>query len=164
MLKKILIALVIILVIIQFIHPARNRSTGVQPNNIAKIYAVPADVDTILAKACMDCHSNNTRYRWYFRIQPIDWWLTNHINEGKGELNFDEFSDKPAGYKYHKLESTVDQIKKGEMPVNSYVWVHKDAKLTDQEKTILIDWAQGIADDMKAKYPADSLERKRRPQ
>ena len=50
------------------------------------------------------------------------------------------------------------------MPINSYLWVHKDAKLTDQEKTILINWAQGITNDMKTKYPADSLERKQRPQ
>jgi hypothetical protein len=160
MFKKILFVLLVILIIIQFIHPGRNISTGDQPNNITKAYNVPADVKTILDKACMDCHCNNTRYRWYFKIQPVDWWLTNHINEGKRELNYDDFTNKPLRFQYHKMEATVDQIKKGEMPLNSYLWVHKNANLTDQEKNTLINWAQGITNDMKAKYPSDSLQRK----
>jgi len=161
MFKKILLVVLVILIVIQFIHPARNKSAGDQPNNIVRLYSVPADVDTILVKACLDCHSNNTRYRWYFKIQPLDWWLTNHINSGKEELNFDEFTGKPARYQFNKLKSTVDQIKKGEMPLSSYLWVHKDAMLTDQEKNTLINWAQDITNDMKTKYPPDSLVKKK---
>jgi len=160
MIKKILLGLLIVLIIIQFIHPTRNTSTAAQPNSIAKLYPIPTDADSVLVKACLDCHSNNTRYRWYFKIQPLDWWLTSHINGGKEELNFDEFANQPARYRYHKMQSMVDQIKKGEMPLNSYLWVHKDAILTAQEKNILITWAQGIVDDMKGKYPPDSLARK----
>lgn len=162
MFKKILLVLLVLLIIIQFIHPSRNISKGEQPNNISRAFNVPTEVRTVLDKACMDCHSNNTRYRWYFKIQPLDWWLTHHINEGKQELNFDEYANKPLRYQYHKMESTVDQIKKDEMPLNSYLWVHKDAVLTDSEKNVLISWAQGITNEMKAKYPADSLERKKK--
>ena len=162
MFKKILLVLLVLLIIIQFIHPSRNISKGEQPNNISRAFNVPTEVRTVLDKACMDCHSNNTRYRWYFKIQPLDWWLTHHINEGKQELNFDEYANKPLRYQYHKMESTVDQIKKDEMPLNSYLWVHKDAVLTDSEKNVLISWAQGITNDMKAKYPADSLVRKKK--
>src|SRR6478752_6189349 len=162
MLKKILLAVLALLIIIQFIHPSRNISQGNQPNNIVHAFNVPTDVKTILDKACMDCHSNNTRYRWYFKIQPVDWWLTHHINEGKEELNLDEYTNKPLRYQYHKMESTVDQVKKGEMPLDSYLWVHKDAILTEKEKNTLINWAQGITNEMKAKYPADSLVRKKK--
>jgi len=162
MLKKILLAVLVIFIVIQFIHPSRNISQGEQPGNIAHAFNVPVEVKTILDKACMDCHSNNTRYRWYFKIQPLDWWLTNHINEGKDELNFDEYRNKPLRYQYHKMESTVDQVKKGEMPLDSYLWVHKDAILTETEKNLLINWAQGITSEMKAKYPADSLMRKKK--
>jgi hypothetical protein len=162
MFKKILFVLLVLLIIIQFIHPSRNISKGEQPNNISRAFNVPTEVRTVLDKACMDCHSNNTRYRWYFKIQPLDWWLTHHINEGKQELNFDEYTNKPLRYQYHRMESTVDQIKKDEMPLISYVWVHKDAILTDSEKNVLISWAQGITNEMKAKYPADSLVRKKK--
>jgi len=60
MFKKILLVLLVILIIIQFIHPSRNILKGEQPNNIANAFTVPAEVKTILDKACMDCHSNNT--------------------------------------------------------------------------------------------------------
>jgi hypothetical protein len=161
MVKKILLVLVVVLVIIQFIHPARNISKTDQPNNIAKAYNVPADVKAILDKACMDCHSNNTRYLWYFKIQPVDWWLTHHITEGKRGLNFDEYTNRSIRYQYNKLEEVQKQIKEGEMPLDSYNWIHKDAVLSEQEKNTLINWAESIRNAIKAKYPPDSLTRKK---
>jgi len=164
MVKKILLVLLAILIIIQFIHPSRNISKVDQSNNITKAYTVPPDVKTILDKACMDCHSNNTRYLWYFKTQPVDWWLTKHINEGKRGLNFDEYANKSLRYQYNKLGDVTEMVKKGEMPLNSYTWIHKDAILTDQEKKTLINWSEGIRNEMKAKYPADSLKKRPRPE
>ena len=161
MFKKILLALLVILILIQFIHPGRNISKDKQPNNIANAYSVPADIKTILDKACMDCHSNNTRYRWYFKIQPVDWWLTHHVTEGKRGLNFDEYTNRPMRFQYHKLEEIAEQVKAGEMPTNSYTWIHRDAILTDGEKKALINWTEEIRNDMKSRYPPDSLIRKR---
>src|SRR5205809_6070001 len=126
MFKKFLLVLLILLIVIQFIHPSRNISKGEQPGNIAHSFNVPAQVKTILDKACMDCHSNNTRYLWYFHIQPVDWWLTNHINDGKRGLNFDEYTNKSLRYQYNKMNDVIDQVKKNEMPISSYKWIHKD--------------------------------------
>jgi len=161
MFKKIFIALLIPLIVIQFIHPKKNKADGPQPNYIGNTFAVPADVKSILTKACNDCHSNNTTYPWYAKIQPVHWWMNNHINEGKKELNFDEYTSKNLRYQYHKMEDLTEQIKEGEMPLNSYTWIHKDAKLTDTEKNKLLSWASSIMDTMKAHYPADSLLRKK---
>jgi hypothetical protein len=160
MLKKILLLLVIALVVIQFFHPAKNKAEGEQPNNISKITAVPDNVKNILDRACMDCHSNNTRYPWYNNIQPLAWWLSHHISEGKDEINFDEFTTYNLRRQYHKLDEVIKQVKEGEMPIESYTWTHKDASLTEAEKTSLIQWAEGIRNDMKTKYPVDSLEKK----
>ncbi|MCW3118218.1 MAG: cytochrome [Chitinophagaceae bacterium] len=162
MLKKILLFLLAVLVIIQFFHPGRNRAEGSQPNNILKIHPVPAQVKTILDKACADCHSNNTVYPWYSKIQPVDWWLTNHINEGKDKLNFDEFENYNLRRQYHSLEDISKTVKENDMPLNSYTWIHADARLTEEEKNILISWADAIRTVMKGTYPADSLERKKR--
>jgi len=161
MIKKILLVLLAALVIIQFIHPARNRSEGPQPNYIGNVHAIPANVKAVLEKACNDCHSNNTRYPWYSRIQPVDWWLTDHVNEGKGHLNFDEYTHKSLRYQYHKLEEVVEQVETNEMPLESYTWIHKDAKLSAEEKNLLIDWAKARMTDMEAKYPIDSLKRRK---
>jgi hypothetical protein len=160
-LKKVLLVLLIALIIIQFIHPKRNKAEGQQPNFIGNSFAIPADVSTILAKACNDCHSNNTKYPWYAKFQPVHWWLDKHIREGKSHLNFDEYTHKSLRYQYHKMEETIEMVKEGEMPLNSYTWTHKDAKLTDDEKNKIINWANAVMDTMKAKYPVDSLVRKK---
>lgn len=142
--RKIYIAILVVLVLIQFIRPGRNQSTATSANDISARYAVPADVKQILDKACYDCHSNNTEYPWYSNIQPVGWWLQWHVNEGKHELNFNEFLSYPAKKQDHKMEEVMETVKKGEMPMNSYTWMHGEAKLTDQEKQTLINWASGI--------------------
>lgn len=161
MLKKILLVLLAAFVVIQFIHPKKNTAEGPQPNYIGNAYSVPGDVKSILAKACNDCHSNNTVYPWYAKIQPVDWWLTDHVNDGKKELNFDEFNGYALRRQYRKLEECIEQVKEGKMPLDSYTWVHKDAKITNEEKAKLTDWAETVMKDMKSKYPIDSLKRKK---
>lgn len=149
------------LLLIQFFHPKKNKAEGPQPNYIGNNYAIPEDVKQILSKACNDCHSNNTRYPWYAKIQPIHWWLNKHIIDGKKHVNYDEYTNRPLRYQYHKMEETVEMIKEGEMPLKSYTWTHKDAKLTDEEKVKITGWAQAVMDTMKARYPIDSLIRKK---
>jgi len=161
MIKKILLFLLAALVIIQFIHPKRNEAGGTQPNYIGNVHSVPADVKSLLAKACNDCHSNNTKYPWYAKLQPVDWWLTKHVNNGKKHLNFDEYVNRPLRYQYHKMEETIDMVKEEEMPLESYTWMHHDAKLTDVERELLINWAGNVMSAMEAKYPIDSLKRKK---
>ncbi|MBK6936546.1 MAG: heme-binding domain-containing protein [Chitinophagaceae bacterium] len=157
MFKKTLLALLVVLVAIQFIHPKRNISEGPKPNYIGNNYAVPDDVKSILTKACNDCHSNNTRYPWYSKLQPIHWWLNKHVVDGKKHINYDEFINRPLRYQYHKLEETIEMVKEGEMPLKSYTWTHKDAKLTKEEKLKITDWVLSVMDNMKSKYPIDSL-------
>jgi Haem-binding domain len=161
MIKKILLFLLSALIIIQFIHPKPNKSNGEQPNYIGKTFHIPEEVKSILSKACNDCHSNNTSYPWYANIQPVDWWLDKHIREGKKSLNLDEYTNKRLRYQYHKMEEVIEMIKEGEMPLNSYTWMHKNAKLTNDEKDKVYNWANSVMDTLKALHPIDSLVRKK---
>jgi DNA replicative helicase MCM subunit Mcm2 (Cdc46/Mcm family) len=161
MFKKIMLFLLFALVVIQFFRPKKNKADGPQPNYIGNGFTVPEDVKPILAKACNDCHSNNTRYPWYSNFQPVLWWLNDHIRDGKKELNLDEYTNKSLRYQYHKMEEVIKQVKEGDMPLNSYLWIHKDAKLTTEEKTKITGWAQSVMDTMKNHYPPDSLVRKK---
>lgn len=160
MFKKILIFLLAVFVLIQFFRPSANKSSAGQPNYIGNAHVVPGDVKPILEKACNDCHSNNTRYPWYSKIQPIAWWLDDHIRDGKKHLNFDEYSNRSLRYQYHKMEETVEMVEEGHMPLKSYTWIHKDAILSEVEKNKLLGWAEGVKKAMEAKYPLDSLVRK----
>jgi DNA replicative helicase MCM subunit Mcm2 (Cdc46/Mcm family) len=161
MFKKIMLFLLAALVVIQFIRPKKNKTTDPQPNFIGNTFTIPGEVKTILAKACNDCHSNNTNYPWYSNFQPVLWWLNDHITDGKKELNFDEYTGRRLRFQYHKMEEVIEQVKEGEMPLNSYTWIHKDAILTDAEKATITGWAQSVMDTLKARYPMDSLIRKK---
>ena len=136
-------------------------ASGLQAHAIGNTYPVPGDVKLILEKACNDCHTNNTEYPWYSNVQPIDWWLNDHIADGKKHLNFDEYTNKSLRFQYHKMEEIAEEIKDGGMPLDSYTWMHSEAKLTEVEKSRLIEWADGIRQSLEAKYPMDSLIRKK---
>jgi hypothetical protein len=154
--KKILIVLLLALVVIQFIHPDKNVNATIAPTDISVLYPVPDSVNVILKKACNDCHSNNTRYPWYNNIQPVAWWLNEHITEGKGELNFSEFGTRPPVKQAKKLKKIAKEVKEGGMPLDSYTWIHKDAVLTDREKNILIDWATNLSQQISATLPPET--------
>jgi exonuclease VII small subunit len=144
-LKKIMIGLLVALVVIQFIRPAKNIHTEAMPQDIATVYPMPDSVHHILQVACYDCHSNNTRYPWYTDIQPVAWWLNDHVKEGKQELNFSEFGSFTTKRKVKKLQKIVHEVEDGGMPLDSYTWIHKDAVLSADEKKMLIEWAKGLA-------------------
>jgi len=144
MIKKVAYILLAILIIIQFIRPARNISSAEQVNHISKKYTVPANVNTVLEKACNDCHSNNTIYPWYTNIQPVGFWMDDHVKDGKDELNLSEFLTYSPKKARHKMEEVVDMVKEGEMPLDSYTWIHTEAKLTQEEKAALTDWASAL--------------------
>lgn len=164
MLKKILKRtfqiLLLAFIVIQFIRPTKNKAESVSNNDFSKLYPVPEDVQSILKTSCYDCHSNNTVYPWYAEVQPVAWWLNDHIVDGKKHLNFSEFAGYSLRKQYHKLEETEEMVKKGEMPLNSYLWIHKNAKLSDGQKVTIYNWVNAVMDTMKAKYPIDSLIKK----
>ena len=146
-------------IVLQFFRPAKNVQAGVQAHHISTKFSIPADVNTILEKACNDCHSNNTSYPWYYNIQPVGIWMNNHVIEGKKGLNFSEYTNRRLRYQYHKMEEVVELVNEGAMPLDSYTWTHKDARLTPDEKTKVVNWAESIMDTLEAQYPIDSLKR-----
>ena len=154
--QKILLALLVVFLLMQAIRPTRNLSASTE-NDISVSYAVPDEVKTILAKACNDCHSNKTEYPWYANIQPAAFWLNDHVVDGKRHFNFNEFNKYRIAKQYKKLEECIEEVKEGEMPLESYTIIHKNAILTEAEKIALTNWCLTVRDSIKAKYPADSL-------
>ena len=155
--KTILIILLIAFVVIQFFRPEKNAGVEIAVNQIAAVQNVPDNVQQILKVSCYDCHSNSTYYPWYDNIQPVAFVLNKHIVEGKDELNFSEFATYPTYRKYKKFKEIQKQIKEDEMPLFSYTIPHRDAVLSAEQKSTLIDWAANSMKEMEAKYPVDSL-------
>jgi hypothetical protein len=159
--KRTFQVLLLAFIVIQFFRPAKNKAEGISKNDISTLYAVPQDVQTILKTSCYDCHSNNTVYPWYAQVQPAAWWLNSHIQDGKKDLNFSEFASYRIRRQYKKLEEINELVKENEMPLDSYLWIHKDAKLSEQQKLTLANWVEAVRDTIKANNPPDSLIRKK---
>jgi cytochrome c553 len=146
--KKIGLTVLIVLIGIQFIQPARNENGQALPTDISKTVFIPDNVKSLLQTTCNDCHSNNTNYPWYANIQPMGWLLANHIKGGKAELNFNEFGTYSQRRQQSKLKSIASQVKDDEMPLASYAFLHKNAKLTKEQKALIIDWALNGKDSL----------------
>jgi Haem-binding domain len=140
MFKKILLVLLIVLIGVQLIQPPHNNGSAESAMDITHAVQVPDTVMALLKIACYDCHSDYTRYPWYSKITPVNWWLNNHIKGGKRNLNFSEFNKGSFRRKIHKLEETADQVEKHQMPIGSYLWIHKDARLNEAQRKTIIDW------------------------
>ncbi|NNL09399.1 MAG: heme-binding domain-containing protein [Croceitalea sp.] len=150
--------LLVVFVALQFFRPERNDSNDLT-YDISTKYEVPVDVNHLLQVSCNDCHSNKTEYPWYANVQPVAWWLNDHVVDGKRHLNFSEFTKKPLYVQFHKFEETIEEVKEKEMPLKDYTYfgLHEEANLSDEQRKMIIDWAQNQMNHMKATYPADSL-------
>ena len=146
--KKILLALLIVFIAIQFIQPAHNISGQVLPTDITKTVNVPDKVLDIFKNACYDCHSNNTRYPWYVHIQPMGWMMARHIKNGKDNLNFNDFGSYSNRKQANKLRAIETSIKEGAMPLSSYVSMHTDARLSAEDKKLITDWVTVAKDSL----------------
>ncbi len=134
-----------LLIAIQFIQPERNLSEDVKENDMLNSMAVPAEVAELLQNSCYDCHSEYTRYPWYSKISPVSWFLNRHIEQGKEDLNFNEYAGLKERKKIGVLTSVCEVLESGAMPLPGYLFIHQSAVLDDEEIAEICDWAESEA-------------------
>ena len=138
--KKIALGILILLVLIQFIPVDTTNPTVDTQKDFITVTKAPQEVAQILKTSCYDCHANETAYPWYFKIAPVSWWLKNHINEGRRELNFSTWGDYTTKRKDKKMKECIEMVQEGEMPMWSYTLVHKDGVINEAQQKLLVDW------------------------
>jgi hypothetical protein len=101
---------------------------------------VPPQIETLLERACYDCHSNKTVWPWYSHIAPVSWLVYRDVEDGRKHLNFSQWPVEPkkSRKKYREISKVIAE---DEMPMAIYIPLHPDARLSDSEKKSLIDWA-----------------------
>lgn len=137
--KRHLLALVLLALLLIQLIPTEHSNPVVNP---AEEFSDDRSVSelALLRTACFDCHSNETRYPWYAHVQPLSMWITDHVEEGREELNFSIWHTYSMKQQVHKLDECIELVENGEMPLNSFTWAHPEARLTDDERTMLIGW------------------------
>ena len=141
-LKIIALILFLVFIGIQFVRPARINKHIVPEQTLEANAQVPEDIQRIFQKSCNDCHTNQTNWRWYSEIAPMSWGMVEHVEDGRAELNFSEWTSYETSRKRRKLDEICEQVQTKEMPLNQYVWVHWSAKLSDVEIKIVCDWTE----------------------
>lgn len=147
-LKIVAIIALVALIGIQFIPTTRNQSDIVPVTDFIITYNPPKEVESILSTSCYDCHSNNTEYPWYNKIQPVAMYMEDHIEHGKEEFNFNEFGEYSDRRKKSKLKSFISQVEQNEMPLESYTLIHWEAKISDSEKELVLNWVNKVLDSI----------------
>lgn len=136
------VVLFVAFVAIQFYRPDITNPPVVESENLFAGNQVPENVKFILVRSCGDCHTNETVYPWYSKISPSSWFLANHIEDGRKQLNFSKWNTYETRRKDKKLVEICEQIESKEMPLPSYLWIHWDAKLSVEEVKTLCDWSK----------------------
>ncbi len=121
---------------IQFI-PSIRSNPPVEADLVA-----PAQVKEILRRSCYDCHSHETRWPWYSRIAPASWWLAGHVKKGRADLNFSQWPLFDLEARGHLLRDIEKQLTDSTMPLRSYTLGHREARLSDTDREILLEWAR----------------------
>jgi hypothetical protein len=132
-----------VFILIQFFRPEKNISKN-EMNAMGTVMEIPVEVTKIIQTSCADCHSNSTNYPWYSEIAPVSWYLAQHVKEGKEHLNFSEWTNYNKDQQEHVLKDIKEVLNEREMPLKSYLLIHKDAKLTENQYQILYDWVNSI--------------------
>jgi len=130
------VGLAVVFLLMQFKQPDRTN-----PPVESEINA-PAEIAAILERSCYNCHSHETDWPWYSYVAPVSWWVGEHVEHARGDLNFSQWPVLEFEELEHMFHEIDEQIAKGEMPLNSYLILHSEARLSDEEKAALRSWAQ----------------------
>lgn len=139
-LKLAAIMLAVLLLGVQFVRPARTNPAGVAGQSLEEVSPPPPEVARVLDRACMDCHSNRTRWPWYSNVSPVSWFVADHVKEGRRQLNFSRWGRYPEGEREGHLNAICGTVREGYMPLSSYTLVHRGAALTPADVQTLCDW------------------------
>lgn len=134
-------------VVLQFFQPEKNISESAE-NLLTHTEYMPATVKATFQNACLDCHSDNTKYLWYHKIAPVSWMVNKHITEGKKELNLSEWKTLDDYDKIKALEDMKQEIERGTMPLKPYVMMHREAKLDEETQKAMIAWIDKKSDEL----------------
>lgn len=126
-LKWTVLGALLVLVAIQFVPYGRDHSN---PAGGRQIAWDSARTEQLMRDACMDCHSNETRWPWYSNVAPISWLVQHDVDEGRAELNLS------AGDV--EVDEMIETIREGSMPPLQYKPTHSGARLSNQEEQDLI--------------------------
>lgn len=142
--KNIILSLIALLILIQFIRINKTTPSTDPRVDFISVNKPDPQIASILKTSCYDCHSHQVTYPWYTNIAPVSWWIKNHMSEGSHHLNFSMWATYSSRRIDHKLKECVEMVSEEEMPMFSYTLMHGDAKLTKEQRELLVNYFNSL--------------------
>jgi len=142
--KKIFFWCLVGFAMIQFIPIDKVNKPVDKRKNFIEVKNTPAKISELIKNACYDCHSDETVYPKYAYIAPFSWSVKSHVNDGREHLNFSVWATYNDDLKRNMLTKSIQTIENKIMPMPAYIIYHKEANLTDAERTLLIKYFEEI--------------------
>jgi hypothetical protein len=140
--KALFLVIVLLFVVAQFKRPARTNPTVDESQTIFARTQMTPEVAAIVSRSCADCHSNKTVWPWYTNVAPVSWFIVNHVNEGRGNMNLSEWARLDPDRQDKKLRQICDEVSDGGMPLSTYTPLHPGSKLSPADVKALCDWTE----------------------
>jgi heme-binding protein len=147
-LKRIGIAAAVLLVAIQVYQPRRTNPAVDPKQEIHGVVNVQPTVANILNRACNDCHSNRTNWPWYSRVAPASWLVVSDVDRGRAAVNFSNWGGYSPQAQQKHLKEVCSEVTEGEMPALQYTLIHREARLTGDERTAVCRWTKSITESV----------------
>ncbi len=129
-LAKLALAIAIIAIAIQFVPYGKEHKN---PPSTLEVQWDSPKTKELFDRACKDCHSNYTNWPIYANIAPISWLIAHDVDEGREHFNISH------SVKAKTIKEAIEEIEENEMPPSLYTLMHKEAKLTKDERESLIN-------------------------
>ncbi|MDQ0067093.1 heme-binding domain-containing protein [Chryseobacterium lathyri] len=139
-LKKVLFWTLVVFAMMQFISIDKVNKPVNTAVNFVDAKKTPEKIRSLIKGACYDCHSNETVYPKYAYVAPISWSVKSHVNEGREHLNFSVWGTYNKELKESMLSKSIQTVQSKVMPMPGYIVYHKEANLTEAERTLLVQY------------------------
>lgn len=147
--KKIIwIGILAVIIIIQLIPTGRPEVIKNNPNDLLQNNQVPEKVGNLLRAACYDCHSNESHYPWYAYVAPVSFLVNYDIRKGREELNFSDWKTLGKIEQAKLLDDIGEALEEEEMPLPIYPPLHPEARLSSEDRQLIIDWVESFAESL----------------
>jgi hypothetical protein len=129
---------------LQVLPRADRTNPAVVPGHSLQVSTpVPESVKGVLRRACMDCHSHETRWPWYSHVAPLSWGMTSDVARARKAMNLSEWTTQSGRSPVTSigiLTAMCAGVKSGRMPLPKYALLHPEARLTDEDRKAVCDW------------------------
>ena len=132
------------------IHPFGNISSRRTKTPILSGAEIDTETLGLIQRACQYCHSLNTELPFYGRIDPMSRLMARDVQQARRRMNLSQWQEYSTEERIMLLSEVGSAIKNHEMPVQRYVLLHSEARLSDQEREQIHRWTRAEGKRLKS--------------